>query len=153
MGIGFDAPPGSGRMALCVGCWLAAVRRTTSWRRWLPARTSEHMSVHSIDSPVEPSPAPELARRYAVRGEAAIEDFDEGSLVLLGQRLRMVLLNPTAREVIGWLDGQRTVDQVAAVVAGRYGVPPEQALNDVLGLLWYLERRGVVERCNTDMQA
>lgn len=108
------------------------------------------MSIHPIDSLDRPGLGPEIALRYTVRGEAAIEDFDEGSLVLLCQQLRMVLLNATAREVIGWLDGKRTVDQVADAMAERYDLPVEQALDDVSGLLQYLEKRGVVRRCSTN---
>lgn len=83
--------------------------------------------------------------RVAVRDEVAIKDFEEGSLALLCERLRLVQLNPTARDVLGRLDGERTVGQVAEEVASAYGQPFQRVLADLLELLADLEAQGVVE--------
>jgi hypothetical protein len=85
---------------------------------------------------------------FALRDEVAIEDFEEGSLVLLCEQLRLVQLNPTARDVVGRLDGQRSVRQVARAVAEALAQPLEPVLADVVELLADLERQGVVERCS-----
>jgi hypothetical protein len=85
--------------------------------------------------------------RFALRDEVAIEDFDDGSLVLLCEQLRLVELNPTARDVVGRLDGQRSVRQVAQAVAEAFEQPLEPVLADLVELLADLERQGVVERC------
>jgi pyrroloquinoline quinone biosynthesis protein D len=82
----------------------------------------------------------------AVRDEVAIEDFEEGSLALLCEQLRLVQLNPTARDVLGRLDGERTVGQVVEEVAAAYGQPFQRVLADLLELLANLEAQGVVER-------
>jgi hypothetical protein len=84
--------------------------------------------------------------RVAVRDEVAIEDFEEGSLALLCEQLRLVQLNPTARDVLGWLDGERTVGQVAEEVATAYGQPSQRVQVDLLELLADLEAQDVVER-------
>ncbi len=78
--------------------------------------------------------------------EAAIEDFDDGSLVLLCEQLRLVELNPTARSIVGMLDGVRSTREIAEAVAQLYGAPFEQAHSDVVELLADLEEQGVVER-------
>ena len=94
------------------------------------------------------SARPEHEWRFVVRDEVAIEDFDDGSLVLLCEQLRLVQLNPTARDVVGRLDGRRSVRQVAIAVAEAYGQPFAPVLADVVELLADLERQGVVERCS-----
>jgi pyrroloquinoline quinone biosynthesis protein D len=81
-----------------------------------------------------------------LRDEALIEDFEDGSLVLLCEQLRLVQINPIARDVVGRLDGQRTMRQVAAAIAEGYDRPLQPVLADVLELLADLESQGVVER-------
>ena len=83
---------------------------------------------------------------YILRDEVAIEDFEDGSLALLCEQLRLVQLNPMARDMVGHLDGERTVRQVAETVAQAHGQPLDQVLSDVLELLTALEAQGVVER-------
>jgi hypothetical protein len=82
---------------------------------------------------------------YVFRDEVAIEDFEDGSLALLCEQLRLVHLNPMARDIVGRLDGERTVWQVAEAVAQAHGQPFERVLSDVLELLTALEAQGVVE--------
>jgi hypothetical protein len=82
---------------------------------------------------------------YVLRDEVAIEDFEDGSLALLCEQLRLVHLNPMARDIVGRLDGERTVWQVAEAVAQAHGQPFKRVLTDVLQLLTGLEAQGVVE--------
>ena len=89
---------------------------------------------------------------YVLRGEVAIEDFEDGSLALLCEQLRLVQLNPMARDIVGHLDGERTVRQVAEAVAQAHGQPFDQVLSDVLELLTTLEAQGVVERRETNVE-
>ena len=90
---------------------------------------------------------PDQGRVFFVPDEVAIEDFAEGSLVLLCEQLRLVQLNPTARDIVGRLDGQRTLYQVAEQVAQKAGHPVEQVLGDIQDLVADLEVQGVVRRC------
>lgn len=90
---------------------------------------------------------PEPDARYALRDEVAIEDFDDGSLVLLCEQLRLVALNPIARHIVGRLDGKRTVRQVAESAAHDFGEAFERVLSDVLDLLAELEVEGVIGCC------
>jgi hypothetical protein len=89
---------------------------------------------------------------YVLRDEIAIEDFEDGSLALLCEQLRLVQLNPMARDIVGHLDGQRAVRQVAEAIAQAHGQPFDQVLSDVLELLTTLEAQGVVERRETNRE-
>lgn len=89
---------------------------------------------------------PEPEDRYVLRQEVAIEDFDDGSLVLLCEQLQLVELNLVARDIVGRLDGTRSLGIVAQEVAQAHGAPFEQVLEDVRELFADLEGQGVVER-------
>jgi hypothetical protein len=89
---------------------------------------------------------------YVLREEVAIEDFEDGSLALLCEQLRLVQLNPIARDIVGRLDGERAVRQVAEAIAQAHGQPFDQVLSDVLELLTALEAQGVVERRETNRE-
>jgi len=95
---------------------------------------------------ISTSPDLQSQAHYVLRDEIAIEDFEDGSLALLCEQLRLVQLNPVAREILALLDGERTVRQVAEAVAQAHGQPFDQVLSDVLELLTTLEAQGVVER-------
>jgi hypothetical protein len=89
---------------------------------------------------------PDSTACYVLRDEALIEDFENGSLVLLCEQLHFVQINSVARDVVAQLDGQRTVRQVSTAIAKSYDQPLEPVLADVLDLLAYLESQGVVQR-------
>jgi len=82
---------------------------------------------------------------FRLSAQAAIEDFDDGSLVLLCNDLRLVELNHTARQIVGLIDGARTLEQIAEIIARTYSEPFDQALTDVTELLNDLQAQGVVE--------
>jgi hypothetical protein len=106
------------------------------------------MEDSAVPQHVVADAGPEPDACYTVRDEVAIEDFDDGSLVLLCEQLRLVELNPIARDVVGRLDGTCTVRQVAGAVAQAYGEPSDRVLSDLLNLLTDLEQEGVVNRCD-----
>lgn len=56
---------------------------------------------------------------------------------------RIFELNEIAMRVIGWLDGKRTVSDVARKVAEEYDVTPQQAETDILQLLNGLREAGL----------
>ena len=87
----------------------------------------------------------QLQARCILRDEVAIEDFEDGSLALLCEQLRLVQLNPTARDIVRQLDGTRTMQQTAAAIAQAYGQPFTHTLADVQELLADLEALSVVE--------
>jgi len=108
--------------------------------------------------------------RYVLKEEVAIEDFDDGSLVLLFEEPRVVQLetvaksfhveisstlstnprvvelNLVARNILARLDGERTVRHVYEQVARDYERPLDEVLIDVTELLKNLEKEGVIRR-------
>jgi hypothetical protein len=68
-----------------------------------------------------------------------------GELVVLdleGMMLRG--LNRSGARTWALLDGRRTLGEVAALLAARYGVPAERALGDLLTFARELVRRGLL---------
>lgn len=67
-------------------------------------------------------------------------------------RSRWIILAPervfdpdeTAIEVFRRIDGQRTVADIAALLAAEYNAPPEDILADVIAMLQDLADKGVV---------
>ena len=81
---------------------------------------------------------------YKLSPKAALETFDDGSLVLILPERRLVELNPTAVEILNLLDGQRTPEQVAVEIASKFGMSLEQATQDVIELCRDLYKSGVL---------
>jgi hypothetical protein len=72
-----------------------------------------------------------LSHVYCLNPVVAIEDFGERSLALHCEDLRMIELNATARDLLRRLDGETSLEQVAAAIAEEYGQPLEIVLADV----------------------
>ena len=53
-------------------------------------------------------------------------------------------LNPTGQAIWKKLDGQRTLKDVAATLAGEFDVPLPDIQNEVLGFASELKRRGIL---------
>lgn len=81
-----------------------------------------------------------LARTPGAEGMAVGADF----LVLDGRGQMLRGLNDTGATIWGLLDGRRSVEQIAAVLAERHGAPPDQVLPDVIAFLEQLQERGLV---------
>ena len=71
-------------------------------------------------------------------------------LVPLGAKVlemnALVVLNPTGRCVWELLADDRSPDEIAAAVAGRFAVDPERARADVRAFLDELGRMGLLEK-------
>lgn len=55
--------------------------------------------------------------RYRLQDEAAIEDFEDGSLLFLGRQLGMIKLNPAARRVLAGINGRAKLRDVIRKLA------------------------------------
>ena len=80
----------------------------------------------------------ELGLHYALRRDVAIEDFGERSLALRCDTLELREVNAAARRMLAWLDGVRTVEDIAAAT----GLANEL----VRPALAEMERLGIVRR-------
>jgi uncharacterized protein len=63
--------------------------------------------------------------------------------VAVNQR-ESVVINRTAREIIGLCNGSRTPASIAALLARRYQIQPKEAFPDVLTCLYDLKEKGIV---------
>ena len=74
---------------------------------------------------------------------------DELVVVLPGAG-RFVVLNRTGAHVFRLLDGERTLEDVAAALSRSYDVPLEQARKDVLAFAGKLLERGAVVKSSSE---
>lgn len=87
---------------------------------------------------MNPQARPTLTQRVAWQHAA-----DEAVIIDLQGR-RVMGLNATGSFLWGQMDGQRSVQDLAALVATEFGVPTERALQDVVGFLEGMSTRGFV---------
>jgi len=77
----------------------------------------------------------------------AISRESESELVVvLPARGKFIVLNGTGAETFRLMDGQRTLDEIAALLSERYDVALERTRDDVLALAGKLLDRGAVCR-------
>jgi Coenzyme PQQ synthesis protein D (PqqD) len=67
-----------------------------------------------------------------------------GDRLLVGRSSSALELDPTAGFVWRRIDGERTVRQLAELLAAEFGADPATALEDVIGLVGQLRDCGVV---------
>ena len=83
--------------------------------------------------------------RYALQEEAAVEDFDDGSLVFLCRKRRLIQINRTARRILDLMDGTQTLKDIIKLLPGRYSVTENTARRDVHELVDELGTAGVLK--------
>lgn len=103
----------------------------------------------STGSPPESSSTPRpdpLTRSSVLRVKRGwlLEPFDDGALMLQAKERFWVGLNSTARDAIELTDGLKTVEEISALVAPRYGVSPAGVMADLLMLFTEMQSRGIV---------
>jgi hypothetical protein len=76
---------------------------------------------------------------------------DEGGLVVLAGRAEVKVLNPAAIRIFGLLDGTRTVEEIAAVIADEFDVAPESAVADARDFVNDLARHGMLDERSAEV--
>lgn len=71
---------------------------------------------------------------------------DDELVVVLPERGKFIVLNGTGAEVFQGVDGQRSLEQIAATLSERYDADPQQVQTDVLAFAADLLDRGAVQR-------
>jgi pyrroloquinoline quinone biosynthesis protein D len=87
------------------------------------------------------SDRPKLAARARVQ-----TDRVTGKPVLLYPE-GVLMLNATGEAVVTLCDGTRSLDEIVALLAARFGTTPEQVSADVLKYLDRLRERNILEIC------
>jgi len=82
---------------------------------------------------------------YCLGEQVAFESFEDGGLVLKLADRTLTELNPTARDVLLFTDGNRNLAQVADELAAQYGIPQDEALDDVAELYIQLLAQKIIE--------
>jgi PqqD family protein of HPr-rel-A system len=89
-----------------------------------------------------------MTDRYLRLPTAVSEAFIDGTVVFDHGSGATVRLNPAAACVWDALESPRTLPEIAATLAERFGIPVEQALADVRPVLADLERRMLLSRAS-----
>lgn len=83
--------------------------------------------------------------RYILTEEAAIQDFDDGSLVFLCEKLQLIHINKTAKKILELMNGQRSLKQIINITSRDYTIRTKDAKNDILQLVHEMGLKGVVK--------
>lgn len=83
--------------------------------------------------------------RYTLQEEAAVEDFDDGSLVFLCRKRRLIQINMTARRILDLMDGTQTLKDIIKLLPEKYSVEENTARRDVHELVNELGTAGVLK--------
>lgn len=82
----------------------------------------------------------------------AIEEFGPRSLALQCDDLRLVELNATARDLLSRLDGQASLQEVAAAMAADYDQPLDGVWADVQETISHMLSLGLVQQASPGEQ-
>ena len=82
-----------------------------------------------------------LDLRFQVCPDAACEDFGQRALILLCDSLRVREINESSRQILGRLDGARSVQDIAREMSLAGGRPA-----DIAGALTEMESQGIIRR-------
>ena len=72
----------------------------------------------------------------------------DGGLVVLPVTSEVKVVNETGSTILSLLDGERSPEDIASVVAERFDVSAEQALADVRAFLDEAEQHGMIVAAN-----
>lgn len=83
--------------------------------------------------------------RYVLQKEVAIEDFEDGSLMLLCRQRKIIEINPSARQILGLMDGERNLRQVIKKVARDHKLKERDVSHDIQELVTDLGEQGAIK--------
>lgn len=82
--------------------------------------------------------------RFILHDEVAIEDFEDGSLLLLCKQRRMIEINHVARYALNLLDGNRNLRQVIKKIACDFKIQEDEIREDIQKLFMDLGAHGAI---------
>jgi hypothetical protein len=83
--------------------------------------------------------------RYVLQNEAAIEDFEDGSLLFLCLQKKMIEINHSARRILGLMDGKRNLLQIIKKIARDHGIQEKVVRRDIQKLVTDLSEQGAIK--------
>ena len=75
---------------------------------------------------------------------AAARVYEGEAFIVIPQTSQYKILNATGSRIWELIDGNRSSDVIAGIIADEYDVSPEQAMNDVLSFLEDLKMNGML---------
>jgi len=143
----------SGRLPLGVEVFavlllgLSSCTRATDNESVTPPETP-HLAAESSTVPgVAASVAPGDPRGNLVprrHPEAAIREYEGEAFIVLPNRHEYKILNEVGTRIWALIDGERTAEQIARIIASEYEVSREVALSDILEFLQELRAAGLL---------
>jgi pyrroloquinoline quinone biosynthesis protein D len=86
---------------------------------------------------------PEIRPKLAARARLQIDRVSQQPVVLYPEGV--LLLNETGTAILTLCDGQRTLSEIVAELAGRYQATPEEVQQDLCDYLLSLYQRNLLE--------
>ncbi len=83
---------------------------------------------------------------YALRTDVAVESLGDDALVFQATDGTLLEVNPVAYSILTRLDGNSTLNDVAADMALAYGEPHERVIPDVVDTIAFMEKNRIVKR-------
>lgn len=83
--------------------------------------------------------------RYVLQEETAIEDFDDGSLMLLCLQQKIIEINHSARRILALMNGKRNLRQVMEKIARDHGMQEKIVRKDIQKLVANLGAQGAIK--------
>jgi hypothetical protein len=82
---------------------------------------------------------------YILQEEAAIEDFEDGSLMLLCSQQRIIEINQSARRILALMNGKRDLRQVIEKIARDHKIQEKVVRKDIQKLVANLGVQGAIK--------
>lgn len=79
-----------------------------------------------------------------IHPQSIVRKEDQECVILLPEDGKVIVLNNTGQEILEWIDGLHTVQQIADLLQQVYNLTTEQACQDVCLFLESLQKRGLI---------
>lgn len=82
---------------------------------------------------------------FQVKPDIVVEAFDDGGLILRVKDRALIEVNETALQILQLTDGERTISEIAALLAEKYDIAIDEAMKDLRELYHSLSEQEIVE--------
>ncbi len=79
-----------------------------------------------------------------IHPNSMIRNTEQEIIILLPERGKVTVLNDTGRQIVEWINGLRSAQEISDLLKNFYSISSEQASQDLCLFLEDLEKRGVI---------
>jgi phage baseplate assembly protein gpV len=83
---------------------------------------------------------------FQIRPDIVMEGFDDGALLLRLSDRHLIEVNPVGQHILELTDGQRSAQQIAGLLAQKFDISAEEAMQDTLTFYDGLLTQAVLEK-------